>query len=265
MDLTQKIILEQTKKICEIYKISPDDVKKRLQNKIDQNNELLDTIKSAKNTKKVYRTRVFKDFIKKTKKEIYYDLRTYQKSSNEKGALSQEHVSTKERSPYLDSFFEQVDEYVKNAETVLDIGGGLFPAQFPFDNYLKLKHYIWIDKDKRSYQKLKKQNYKNVNLYNHHIGQNKWEQYLPKGKTQFDFVFMLKLVPVIARQEKQLLKTLTEIPFKRALITGSKEAMVKKVDIEKREYTVIRDFIENAGFEIVKKIDTPNEFGYIVN
>jgi len=75
---------------------------------------------------------------------------------------------------------------------------------------------------------------------------------------------MLKLIPVIYRQHRELLGHLSETPFKYALVTGSKEAMVKKQDIENRENKVITNFIMDSGKEIVKKIDLPNEFGYLI-
>lgn len=265
MDLIQNLISEQTKKICKTYKIEPQNVQKRLQQDIQSNQELSDLINKAKNLKQIYKTKVFKDFIKKIKKEIYYDLRTYQKDFDKKGTLTDTHISTKERSPHLKNLFEQIHEHLKNSETILDIGGGLFPASFPFENYPNLKHYIWLDKDVKSYQKLKKQKYINVRLFNDRIGEKDWHEYLPEGQMQFDFVFMLKLIPVVARQENKLLDELGKTPFKLALITGSKEAMVKKIDIEKREDAVIKDFIEKSGWNVLKKVDIPNEFGYIVN
>ena len=36
--------------------------------------------------------------------------------------------------------------------------------------------------------------------------------------------------------------------------------MTKKINIEKREDAVIKNFIQNSGWEILKKVDIPNEF-----
>ncbi len=261
MDLKKQVIKEQTDKICEQYKISKEEVSKILLNKLENNPDLLNLATGSATTKEVYRTKKFKDFIKKTKKEIYYDLRTYKKESDD---LINSHISSKERAPYIENLFMQIDGYLKNAETVLDLGGGLFPASFPFEKYPKLKTYVWVDKDKEAYQTLKDQNYKKVFLHNYSIGEKAWNYYLPDDKKGFDFVFMLKLIPVIYRQHRELLEHISEIPFKYALVTGSKEAMVKKQDIESRENKVITGFITNSGKKIVKKIDLPNEFGYLI-
>jgi len=266
--LKQKLIQDQTKKICRVYKISPEKASEKLLKEMDSNLDLIELVNSAKSLKHVYKTRLFKDFIKKVKKEIYYSLRTYQKPENNadnENALVDTHISTKERSPYIKHLFKQIDEYVKEAETVLDVGGGMFPALFPFEDYPNLKYYIWVDKDKTSYQKLKQQNYQKLTLYNHRIGEYDWSEYLPEGKDKFDFVFMLKVVPVIARQEKELLDELINIPFYKAVVTGSKEAMTKKINIERREDAIIREFLQKAGWGITKKVDIPTEFGYIVD
>jgi len=261
MDLVKTLIQEQTDKICKTYKIEPNEVQELLSQKIKGNGELVDIINSSENLKQVYRTKIFKQFIKKAKKEMYYSLRTYQKESED---LVDSHISSRERSEHIDKLFDQIDGHIKMAEVILDIGGGLFPASFPFEKYPNLKQFIWVDKDKKAYESLKKENYSKLVLHNYNIGENLWEEYLPEGLSEFDFVFMLKLIPVVNRQEKELLEVISKVPFKQALITGSKEAMVKKIDIEKRENAVIRGFIDTFGFNIVKKIDLPNEFGYII-
>lgn len=261
MDLKQQIITEQAKKVCKTYKISEDAVQSLLKNGIDKDPSLTELIQQAERPRDVYRTRTFKDFIKKVKKEIYYDLRTYKQEADN---LVDSHISSRERAPYLDDLFKQISGYLEQAEVVLDLGGGVFPASFPFHQFPKLKKYVWVDKDKQAYENLKDQDLKNTLLYNFSVGENPWEYYLPENKESFDFVFMLKLIPVMYRQHREQLGHITKLPFKHALVTGSKEAMVKKQDIENRENKIITKFISDSGWNIVKKIDLPNEFGYII-
>ncbi len=261
MDLKEQILKEQANKICQTYKIAKEEALERLRVKLAENKPLQELISNAKSAKEVYRTRDFKDFIKKAKKDIYYDLRTYQKNADN---LADSHISTRERAPFLDDLFSQIDGYLKEAEVVLDLGGGLFPATFPFDKYPKLRTYIWVDKDKKAYELLEQENYAKVVLYNYPLNENPWEYYLPDGKTEFDLVFMLKLVPVMYRQHREQLGHIAQVPFRHALITGSKEAMVKKLDIQNRENRIITKFITDSGWQITKKIDLPNEFGFLV-
>ncbi len=260
-NLHQELVREQAGKICETYKISQDEVSNILVSKIEDYPKLKKLIADANNLKSVYRTREFKDFIKKIRKEIYFQLRTYKKVSD---SITDSHISTRERAPYLQDFFKQIDGYLQGAETILDLGGGLFPASFPFDIYPKLKKYVWVDKNKDAYEILKKHPHNKLILHNYPLNKNNWEYYLPNGKKEFDLVFMLKLIPVLHRQERHLLEFLSTVPAKLVLITGSKEAMVKKQDIFKRENAVITKFIDNHQKEIIKKIDLPNEFGYLI-
>jgi len=261
MNLQEQIVSEQTNKICKLYKISVEEATQVVRNGLGNNFKLENLISNSKNIKDIYRTREFKDFIKKVKKEIYFDLRTYKKAADN---LVDSHISSRERAPYISTLFKQIDGYLKRAETVLDLGGGLFPASFPFEKYPKLKTYVWLDKDKEAYQLLKNQGYKKIILHNCSIGENAWDYYLPNDKNVFDFVFMLKLIPVLYRQQRGLLDHISAIPFKYALVTGSKEAMVKKQNIEARENKVVTKFISDSGKKIVKKIDLHNEFGYLI-
>ncbi len=258
------LIEEQATKICEDYKISKDDAIKALKDGIHSNHQLQTALTTETTLDKIYRTRVFKDFIKKVKKEIYFGLRTYQKKSD---SLVDSHISTLERSPYINSLISQVEDTLLNSNVVLDLGGGMFPASLPIEMLQKIYRYIWIDKDKTSFEKLSQfkddNSLSTLELYNHKIGEKDWAFYLD-GSPSFDFVFMLKLVPVIARQEKELLTFIATIPAKFIFVSGSKEAMVKKQNIESRENKIITDFIKNTGKAVVKRIDIDNEFGYLI-
>jgi len=261
MSILDQLLAEQTKNICQQYKATESEVGAALRDALSQNAKLSELITNSTSLKDIYRTRLFKDFLKKTKKEIYYDLRTYKKAAPN---LEESHISSRERAPYVDLLFAQIDGYLEQAETILDLGGGLFPVSFPFDRYPKLKNYVWVDRDKEASELLKKAGLPKLTRQNFALGENPWHYYLPDNRTDFDFVFMLKLVPVLYRQQREVLSHISKVPFRHALITGSKEAMVKKVDIEAREKKVIEKFIREAGWEIVKRIDLPNEFGYLV-
>jgi hypothetical protein len=262
--MLERILQEQAEKISRTYKISTEKAKKRLEDNLSKLPELQKIMKETKRIKDVYRTRIFKDFIKKSRKEIYYDLRTYQKG----GSALESHVSTRERAPYLNQFLEQLDPFLSKASHIIDVGGGLFPLSVDFEKYKNIKTYVWLDKDENSYQKLlkfkKNNSLNNLYLYKHSLGKEPWQSYLPETVNEFDLALFLKLVPVLARQEKGLLETLSEIPANRILVTGNKEAMVKKIDIEERERKVIEKFIKNSSKVIIKQIEIPNEFGYLI-
>nr|MBP7928060.1 hypothetical protein [Patescibacteria group bacterium] len=126
--------------------------------------------------------------------------------------------------------------------------------------------YTWIDKDKKSYNKLldfkEKHNLQVLNLHCQSIGELSWGSYRENG---YDLALMLKIVPVIFRQEKLLFNLLANIPANTYIITGSKEAMVKKKNIEDRENSVIQRFIGLTGKEVKRKFEIENEFGYVIS
>ncbi len=263
--MLEKFLGEQTQKIVKNYKISSEEVRQILKNELDRFPALKNEIAIAGNLKSIYRTHQYKNFIKKTKKDIYYQLRTYQTTLK---APVDSHLSTKERKPFIDSFFQQLKPYFARSSYIIDLGGGMFPASIETGLFNGFKEYVWLDKDKESFNKLNKykdvQELKNLILYNQRFGKEDWQHYLPKNVGRFDLALMLKLVPVVHRQENGLLAWLAEVPAKLILITGSKEAMVKKENIENRERKVIKRFISGIQGEIIKELELPNEFGYLI-
>lgn len=259
--MIDKLITHQVELIKKQYKATTESIETALKTNLSKNQKLIELINNNDSLEKIYKTRLFKDFIKKVKKEIYFNLRTYQRESSD---LELSHMSTSERKPFIQNFVSQIEDELNSSNTILDIGGGMFVASLDI-NEIKNKTYIWIDKDKISYEKLqiykKKNNLNNLYLYNHSIGDHSWEFYT---KDKIDLVLMLKLIPVVSRQEKHLLNNLANINAKSILITGSKEALVKKENIFKREDKTIKDFINLSNKEIYKTLDIQNEFGYFV-
>lgn len=257
------LVQELIEIVCSDYKVSTKEAEEKILDQIDKNSGLKKNINEYSELKKFKRTREYKVFVKQLKKKIYFDLRTYQKENN----ISQEsHVSTLERMSFADIFFNNLDSVLKETKYVLDLGGGMFPVSFPFEKY-QIEQYIWIDKDKLSYEKLTKfkeeKNLQNLILYPDSIGEKPWSNYLTKIE-EFDLVLMLKLIPVITRQDKQLLEILSRSPGKRFLVTGSKQAMVKKTNIYRRERKVINNFILKTGKKVISTFDYENEFGYLL-
>ena len=266
--MLQALIENVSITVSKKYKISKKEVADMLTEKLKEKKELSEKWVKAKNIKDIYRTAEFKNFFKNFKKELYYSLRTYQKTSvNAEADIT--HVSTKERQPHKDLFFIQIQDLFLRSTSIIDVGGGLFPLTIPLSWFGHIQNYVWLDKDKKSMEKLSR--YRNDNklsqlkLFNDSIGANNWQHYLPVNTEEFDLAIMLKIIPVINRQEKGLLSLLAQIPSKQILVTGSKESMVKRVDITKRERLVLRKFIAMTGKEVTQEIDIANEFGYIIS
>ena len=265
-------------KIIKKYKISEKEAAVFLRRELEDSNSLFEAITGSGELKDIYRLREYKVFIKAVKKDIYYHLRQYRvpeasgesTSGGEEKGLSQTHVSSREREPYLKEFNKQVLAYCGGAENIIDIGGGVFPATFPFRKFKNLKNYVWMDKDKRAYGHLKELSKdlvlpgQKLILFNESIGDRPWTTFLPKNVEEFDLGLMIKLIGVVWRQERELLDFLVDVPAKKILVTAPKEAMTKKEDIRRREDWVLHRFIEQGGFRITGKINVENEFGYFL-
>ncbi len=275
---------EDISKILKTYKISTKDAEKIINKNLEVNPKLRKLLDDRDES--VKRTREYKDFIKKVRKEIYYKLRRYSldkdgfnarldvlrnaKKTNDKMFywFVQNHASTRERSPYIQEFNKEVVNFIKDDECILDLGGGLYPLTLPISALNNLQQYVWIDKDKDSGNVLeifrKTMDKPKISLYNEPIGVKEWQEYLPNNTNAFDTVLMLKLIPVIQRQEKELLQILAKVPAKRIIVTGSKEAMARNRDIEKRERLVCEKFIKLTGRSVIGQLEIENEFGYVL-
>ena len=277
-----ELLKEEARKISLQYKISQEAALNQLEQQFTKDLKLLKRAEGVQNSKEIARFREYKDFVKKSKKEIYYDLRKFHSSEeteqhlleqaknggNVFNELAKTHVSTNERDPYIADFNKQLVMLAENSKTILDVGGGLFPLTFPFKDFKNLTHYAWLDKDKRAFEILElfSQTIKNVilDLHKEPIGGNLWQSYLPPNQKEFDLVLMVKLVSLIYRQERPLVKYLAEVPAKRILITAAKESLTKKKSIYHRENEILKEFIKLSGRRIVNKLEIANEFGYLL-
>lgn len=275
---------EDINRILKTYKIPREEAEKVVTKNLDVNPKLKKLLEESHED--VKRTREYKDFIKKVRKEIYYKLRKYSFDNEGFNAqlntllgskepddrmfhwFVQNHISTRERLPYIQEFNTALEDSIKDDKYILDLGGGLYPLTFPFSALSSLQQYIWVDKDKDSWNVLelfrKTMDKPIISLYNESIGVKEWREYLPNNVNAFDTVLMLKLVPVIQRQEKGLLEILAKVPAKRFIVTGSKEAMTRNTDIEKRERAVCENFIKLTGRTVAGRFEVENEFGYVL-
>jgi hypothetical protein len=86
----------------------------------------------------------------------------------------------------------------------------------------------------------------------------------PEPGGGFALALGLKLIPVLARQERSLLPLFQELPARRFLITGARQAMVKRRTIERRERASLLAFADELGFEIVGTLETTTELGLLL-
>lgn len=242
---------------------------------------------------KLKRTSVFKKAASAAKKKIYYQLRNYRSDSqdleqrigeleqatpdtpiNERNeiitAIVQGHASTRERLPSHDEFYRQLFDAIPSPRQILDIGCGVHPLMFPFDSEWSqpVERYVAADK-----------NANDVQCINHfsRLQQNQklagvswdisdgWAALEARTDCQnYDLAILMKVVPVVCRQQRELLDVLANTPATTWLLTGSRVAMAKRRSIERREKRVLEQFVTLSGRTVKHEFSVEEEFVWIV-
>lgn len=245
------------------------------------------------------RTRAYKQAADRAKTKIYYHLRRYRQDDPglhdaaerlrelaaagigmgdpqavaARDAVVRSHVSTRERLDDLEAFFAALFELVPAPASILDLGCGVMPLLYPFDRPFtgtgrSTTTYLALDRDAVAVEV--------CDAWAGLVGEGRlsarrWaldEGFAgitgPEAGGTFALALALKLVPVVARQERERLPTLAAVPAERMLVTGAKQAMVKRRAIDRREERTLRSFAEDHGLAIVGTLDTPSEIGFLL-
>lgn len=241
------------------------------------------------------RTRAYKQAAERAKTKIYYHLRRYRRDDpglhdaaqrlrelaaagvgmddprarRARDAVSRSHVSTRERLEDLEAFFTALLALVPEPTSILDLGCGVMPLVYPFDGAGRsTSRYVALDRDPLAVElvdawaglvggaRLHARRWSLADGFAGVVG--------PEPDGRFALALALKLVPVVARQQRELLPVLASAPARRLLVTGAKQAMVKRRAIDKREERVLRSFAEHHAFDVVGTLDTASELGLLL-
>jgi 16S rRNA (guanine(1405)-N(7))-methyltransferase len=235
------------------------------------------------------RTRAYRDAVTAARGEVYQSLRRYRADDGQQDALiaqlaaiepadadardsltwqiAELHASTHERVPDEAEFYDRLLREIGAAETIVDVGCGVQPLRFPFARIAALHTYVAIDSNRRSIEAV-------AALARcvapcrlsavHDDLSGGWSEILhAAGTTRFDVALLLKLAPVVARQDRELLPTLAQTPARRWIVTGSRISLAKRQSIERRERGVVERFLRDAGKSIRSDFAIGEEFGYV--
>jgi 16S rRNA (guanine(1405)-N(7))-methyltransferase len=246
-----------------------------------------------KTAQKLRRTSAFKKAASAAKKKIYYHLRNYRSDTLQLEHLIDEleqatpdtpiekqneiiasiingHASTRERLVSQHEFYRRLSELVEPPRNILDIGCGVHPLMFPFDAEFskRIDRYIAADKNGKDIACIRQfsrlQQNKNLVGVQWDISDG-WSALANEtGCHQYDFAFIMKVVPVVGRQARELLTVLSETPAPRWLLTGSRVAMAKRRSIERRERRALEEFVTLAGRTVKHEFVVDEEFAWIV-
>ncbi len=291
--LPEQLIDEETEKICKRYRIDPETARERFLFHFQKEAPRLNRALSKSPETDIRRLKEYKQVVKQVRKRIYYGLRQYHGEENDQALLADElkqaaapgqnrkkieslvdrllftHVSTRERRPHYPAFYQILFDRIGSPRTVLDLGCGLHPLSFPFRKQGRsVKKYVAVDRDPNVAEILKccellaKPAFFQILIAD--FADLHWEDLTKPEDTLFDVAFLLKLVPVLYRQNRKLLSHLETVPAKYMVVTGCVESMVRKENIERREKKAIYQFMETSGRKILAEFRIENEFGYIL-
>jgi 16S rRNA (guanine(1405)-N(7))-methyltransferase len=241
----------------------------------------------AGSVEEVRRLRVYRDAATGAKREVYQRLRRYRPAppaadaalaallSLTAGAAPAErarclaavaagHASTAERLDHLDAFLATLTGWLGRATSVVDVGCGVLPLLFPFDGAGAAVGQWWaLDRDAQAYAAL--------SAYARLRGDGRlrpvhWDAAEGWGALpdRFDVGLLLKVVPVVARTDPRLLRTLAAVPADRLVVSGCRTALAKRRDIERREAAALARFFGGYGFTVVDRRRTPDEICFLV-
>lgn len=288
--LTACLIKNLAASIAAAYNIDADTAAEQIAPLIALDRPLQQALAEHPDFAAIARLRVFKNAEKAARKHVYNYLRRYRRAdaggaaaldvlealtpgegadiaARATRAVCEAHVSTAERLPSLTELQAILIAIAGEAVSILDVGAGVFPLLFPFRACPKLECHRAVDKDKFAMRAVRAFARWNglaiLSALDWSIADG-WDAVLPPGRTEFDLALLLKVVPVVARQEPRLLEVLAKTPARRLLITGSKQAMAKRQAIAHREAAVIRSFADRYGLTICDQFETADEIGFVV-
>lgn len=276
------------------YRIAPEEAERIVRESLAGDGRLQQAAAGEPSAAKLARTRAFKEAAAEAKRRVYYYLRTYKTDEAElvrlteslaalppggpaaaRDALAAEivrqHASTRERVPRAAEFYRELFARVGEVRTVVDVGCGLHPLMFPLDGPggEDIQQYVALEKDPRALECLE--------AYARAMGDGRivavawdiadgWPAVVDRaGVEQFDLALLMKLVPVVARQRRDLLGVLAQTPARQWVVTGSRVSMTRRASIERRERAVLREFVQSAGRELEGEFAVGEEFTWVVS
>lgn len=285
--------------ISKKYRVDHERAMALVMSDFEKKPELLALVASASQLKEVTRTRLYKTTARDVTRKMYYTLRRYQAEdsidhllqelaqASSKQALEQvrhalvkNHVSTAERLSHSREFWAVIASHWNKPQSILDVGCGILPLLFPFyanshehthnhtyEHNYAVEHYLALDRSEDSIRTIQafQQAYQITGLDAKQWSIAQGWSAVVDAEQVFDVAFLLKLIPVIARQEPALLTILAQTPAYQLIVTGCKYGMVKQKDISRREKAVVFDFIKQAGFKLQTTFETPDEIGFLLN
>ena len=270
------------------YRIGADQARSRIEGAWRSHQALRALARKTPSARALARTRLYRQAASQAKRDIYYHLRRYRQESGEfakalerlrcetadesrqaaREALARSHASTAERWPDLAEFLARTQPVWGDCATLLDLGCGLMPLLFPFDQVGgRFRRYVACDRDARCIDGVNASGPVPRGVVQGcvwDIGDGWAALESLTGIKRYDVALLLKLVPVVARQQPRLLPTLAQAPADWLVVTGSRQALARRQDISRRERAVLGAFAKRHELVVEWEFETPSELGLVM-
>lgn len=257
------------------YRIDAAEARRLVEPELVGNPKLRAAVAAAPSPEKLRRTRAFRDAKKAAKRRVYQTLRQYKRAIGQPRPLAElvaelavaggdaarreeltaailaSHASTRERLADRTEFDAGLLAMIGEPRTILDAGSGVYPLMFPFPAAGALERYVAADRDPLCVEAIAAfgaaRPEPRLTAVRWDLDQG-WEPVRAAAAVErFEVAFLFKLVPVVERQDPDLLATLAATPAGRLVVTGSRRSLTKQRSIEHRERSSLRRFAALAG------------------
>lgn len=268
------LLAELVAELTRDYRLTEVQARKALDEEIVRN-QATQQLGRAASLKQARKARAYKELRTEVRRRVYYQLRQYKREEDETGApqedgalpgllpelaaLCRGHRSTAERLADLAAFREFVLQQLPASGRVLDVGCGLVPLLLG-EVWPGGLGYVAVDRDAAVIATLQE--------CKERLG---WEWLFPVqadirelpehlGQDEFALGLVLKVLPVVERQEPHLVEVLLGLPCQRWLWSGSRVALAKRRDIEQRERRTLGRLMKAQGLVVGGELVLSEEF-----
>lgn len=278
----EEVLETLVEEVVSDYRVDRHRARDLIEDDLEADRKLTEAMEGAADFRRLARTRAYRDARKKAKKSVYYALRQYKADGDLMSALVEGmegasgaavastaveiaglHASTRERLDALGAFHDWLLPHLDGVALLADVGCGVYPLLFPFDRLPALELLVAAERDETSVAALDAWAVARPEPRLRPLRwslEEGWEPLLDQaGGARFDVALLLKLVPVVERQQPELLATLAETPAERLVVSGSRRSLTKRQSIERRERASLRRFQEAAGRAVVDEWTSEDE------
>jgi hypothetical protein len=283
--------VEQSELIARRYRIGPEEALAVLTEAAGASPKLLERARTVSAPAQLGRLAEYRRVVDDSRSRVYHQLRRYVGDRSDlsrlaveleaasagrqstdverlRRAILQSHSSTLEREPHYPLFYRELFAAVGPARSVLDLGSGVHPLSFPFHAAgRQTTLYVAVDRDPAATAAVRAfaEQARPCRLVaiQRDLSEGWWEAVAEESR-DFDLVLMLKLVPVLARQERRVVAGIAGTPGRTLVVTGSVEALTRRVSVRGREEASLRRFVAMAERPVVSRLELPSEVGYVL-